>query len=109
MGSFVTGLFCCRISKGLSEKVFAKCEQQEAAEEVVEDTGKGELVKPPSRRVHLRNCGDGTSQTWRLCCGPHRCFSLLAGDPVPYTFCRIAWIIHFSFCTFLGINSGSFL
>ena len=40
-GSLVTGLFCCRISKGLSEKVFAKSEEQAAAEEVVEDTGKG--------------------------------------------------------------------
>uniref|UniRef100_A0A452T030 Nucleolar GTP-binding protein 2 n=1 Tax=Ursus maritimus TaxID=29073 RepID=A0A452T030_URSMA len=44
-----------RISKGLSEKVFAKCEQQEAAEEVVEDTAptkKGKKRKAQREEDH---------------------------------------------------------
>lgn len=52
MGSCVTWLFCCRISKGLSEKVFAKSEEQRAAEEVAEATGKVKFIKPLGCRVH---------------------------------------------------------
>lgn len=45
-------LFCFRISKGLSEKVFAKSEEQGAAEEV-EDTGK--IVQPLACDLRLQN------------------------------------------------------
>ena len=42
---FVMWLFCCRISKGLSEKIFAKSEEQRTrAEEDVEDAGRVKLL-----------------------------------------------------------------
>ena len=42
---FVMWLFCCRISKGLSEKIFAKSEEQRTrAKEDVEDAGRVKLL-----------------------------------------------------------------
>lgn len=97
MGSYVTWLFSCRISKGLSEKVFAKSEEQRAAEEVAEDTGKVKFIKPLGCGVHpvgLWDCGtcDFHLDTWGIVVFPARCLSLWAGDPVLYTVCCTAWV-----------------
>ncbi|EFB25290.1 hypothetical protein PANDA_013159, partial [Ailuropoda melanoleuca] len=53
-----------RISKGLSEKVFAKSEEQAAAEEVVEDTGKAPTKKGKKRKAQREE--DHSNKTRRM-------------------------------------------
>ena len=57
--SFITGLFLFRISKGLSEMVFAKSEGQKKrkAEEDVDNTGTVKLLKSGRCDMHLQNFG----------------------------------------------------
>lgn len=50
----VTLLFCFRISKGLSEKIFAKPEEQrKMLEEHVDDTGEDKLFQSFRYNLHL--------------------------------------------------------
>lgn len=52
--SFLTLRFCFRISKGLSEKVFAKSEEQRTtAEEDVEDASRGKSFQSFRCDLHL--------------------------------------------------------
>lgn len=54
LDSFTALLFCFRISKGLSEKVFAKSEEQKTtAEEDVEDAGRVKLFKSFTCDLHV--------------------------------------------------------
>lgn len=51
--SFSALLFCFRISKGLSEKVFAKSEAQKTTAEDVEDAGRVKLFRSFTCDLHL--------------------------------------------------------
>lgn len=57
--SFITGLFLFRISKGLSEMVFARSEgpKKRKAEEDVDNTGTVKLLKSRRYDMHLQNFG----------------------------------------------------